>query len=62
MRFDSLAGDVKNGCACPGPCCGDQTYSEMLAAMIDRYTSRELTEDQIRRTHLKWKKIAAEVR
>ena len=49
-------------CSCPGPCCGDQSYGEMLKAMEDHFVARDLSYDQLRSIHLKWKRVAAEVR
>lgn len=53
---------TKAKCPCPGPCCGDLTYDEMLKAMEARFLGANVTHEYLRQVHLKWKRIAAEVR
>lgn len=52
----------KRQCACPGPCCGTQTYPQMLAAMKGRFLGPQFSEHYLEQIHIKWKRIAAELR
>lgn len=49
-------------CACPGPICGDMDYGQMLQALTSKYRSQALSDAHLREIHLKWKRLAAEVK
>lgn len=54
----------KEPCTCgrQGGMCGDQTYEEMFAAMLASKSDSQNSYERLRSIHLKWKKLAAEVR
>lgn len=52
----------KRQCACPGPCCGTQAYDEMFEAMKGKFLGGNVTEHYLEQIHIKWKRIAAEIR
>lgn len=53
--------DKAKPCGCPGPLCGQMTYGEIEAKMVELYVTREQSEDTVRRIHSKWRRIAAEL-
>lgn len=52
-------GAVKKQCGCPGPLCGTQDYETMFNEMRGRFLAADQTEHDLRRIHLKWKRIAS---
>lgn len=54
-------GEVKP-CPCPGPLCGDMTYEEIYAKMVQVGVTHDQSPNDLLRIHRKWKRLGAEVR